>query len=70
MMLRSRNIESKIPNITGIASTAALTAAEDKIPNISHLVKMGCQIKKWVLVLQIIVFSKTEVVSFKIKSRI
>ena len=69
MMLRSQNIESKIP-ITGIASTAAHTAAEDKIPNISHLVKMGCQIKKWVLVLQIIVFSKTEVVSFKIKSRI
>ena len=46
MMLRSRNIESKIPSITGLAFTAALTAVEDKIPNVSHLVKMGCQIKK------------------------
>ena len=60
----------KYLGITGLASTAALTAVEDKIPNVSHLVKMGCQIKKWVLVLQIIVFSKTEVVSFKINSRI
>ena len=46
MMLRSRNIESKIHSITGLASAAALTAVEDKIPDVSHLVKMGCQIKK------------------------
>ena len=32
-------IKGKIPSITGLAATAALTAAEHKIPDISNLVK-------------------------------
>ena len=32
-------IESKIPNISGLATTSALTAVENKIPDISSLVK-------------------------------
>ena len=32
-------IEGKIPSISGLASNATLTAAENKIPNISSLVK-------------------------------
>ena len=32
-------IESKIPSITGFATSAALTSVENKIPDISHLIK-------------------------------
>ena len=32
-------IEGKIPRITGLATTAALTKVEDMIPNVSNLVK-------------------------------
>ena len=32
-------IESKIPSISGLATTIALTAFENKIPDISSLVK-------------------------------
>ena len=32
-------VESKIPSITGLATTAALPAVENKIPNVSNLVK-------------------------------
>ena len=32
-------IKGKIPSITGLAATAALTEAEYKIPDISNLVK-------------------------------
>ena len=32
-------IEDKIPSITDLATTAALTAAENKIPSVSGLVK-------------------------------
>ena len=32
-------IEGKIPSITGLATTPALTAGENKIPNVSGLVK-------------------------------
>ena len=32
-------MESKIPSITGLATNAALTAVENKIPNVSSLVK-------------------------------
>ena len=31
--------ESKIPNISGLAIHSALTAVEDKVPDISNLVK-------------------------------
>ena len=31
--------EGKIPSITGLATTTALTAVENKIPNASNLVK-------------------------------
>ena len=34
-----KEIESKIPSITGLATTSALTAVENKIPNVSTLVK-------------------------------
>ena len=32
-------IEGKIPNITGLATTAALTAVENEIPDVNNLVK-------------------------------
>ena len=32
-------IDGKIPSITGLANTAALNAVENKIPDISNLVK-------------------------------
>ena len=32
-------IESKIPNISGLATTTALTTVENKIPDICNLVK-------------------------------
>ena len=32
-------IESKIPSITGLATTAALTAVKNKMPDVSNLVK-------------------------------
>ena len=32
-------IEGKRPSITGLATTSALNTDENKIPNISHLVK-------------------------------
>ena len=34
-----KNIEYKIPDITYLATTTALTAVENKIPNVSKLVK-------------------------------
>ena len=35
--------EGKIPSITGLATTTALTAVENKIPNASNLVKKKCK---------------------------
>ena len=32
-------IENKIPNISGLATTSALTPDKNKIPNVSNLVK-------------------------------
>ena len=32
-------IESKIPSISGLVTTAALTSVENKIPNVNNLVK-------------------------------
>ena len=32
-------VKNKIPNITNLATSAALTAAENKIPNVSNLDK-------------------------------
>ena len=32
-------VKSEIPNITNLASTTALSAVEDKIPNVSNLVR-------------------------------
>ena len=34
-----KNIEYEIPDITNLATTTALTAVENKIPNVSNLVK-------------------------------
>ena len=36
---KTSNIESKTPSISGLATTSELTAVENKIPNISSLVK-------------------------------
>ena len=36
---KSTEIEKKIPSISGLATNSALTALEDKIPNVSNLVK-------------------------------
>ena len=36
-------IQGKIPSITGLATTAALTAVENKIPNASNLVKKNAK---------------------------
>ena len=33
------DFKSKTPNITNLATTTALTAVENKIPNVSNLVK-------------------------------
>ena len=38
-MLRLLKKKKKIPSITGLATNSALTAVEDKIPNVSNLVK-------------------------------
>ena len=32
-------VKEEIPNITNLATTAALTAVENKIPNVNNLVK-------------------------------
>ena len=37
-------IEKKIPSITGLVTTVALTAVENKMPNVSNLVKKNQQI--------------------------
>ena len=34
-----KDIENEIPNISNLATTAALTSPEKKIPNISNLIK-------------------------------
>ena len=36
---KTSEIENKIPSITGLATSSALTAVENKIPNVSNLVK-------------------------------
>ena len=36
---KTKHIGDKIPSITGLATTAALSAVENKIPKISDLVK-------------------------------
>ena len=39
-------LKNEIPNITNLATTAALTAVENKIPNVSDLIKKtDCNIK-------------------------
>ena len=37
IMLRSNKIPDKIPDITNLATTTALTAIENKIPSVSKL---------------------------------
>ena len=36
---RIKDIEGKMPSITNLASTAALNAVENNLPNVSNLVK-------------------------------
>ena len=40
------DIESEIPNITGLATSTAFTAGENKIPNISNLVRKANSVAK------------------------
>ena len=42
-------IESKIPSISGLATTAALTAVEYKIADVSNLVKKNKTKKKQII---------------------
>ena len=39
MNANTNEVESKIPGITGLATNSALTAVENKIPDVSSLVK-------------------------------
>ena len=36
---KMKDVEDKIPSITNLATTAALTAVENKIPNVSNKTK-------------------------------
>ena len=38
---KTNKVKGKIPSITNLPATAALTAAENKIPNVSNLVKIN-----------------------------
>ena len=40
------DIEGEIPNITGLATSTAFTAVENKIPNISNLVRKANSVTK------------------------
>ena len=40
------DIEGEIPNITGLATSTAFTAVENKIPNISNLVRKSNSVAK------------------------
>ena len=40
------DIEGEIPNITGLATSTAFTAVENKIPNISNLVRKANSVAK------------------------
>ena len=43
---KTTELESKIPSISGLATTFALTASENRIPNVSNLIKRtGCETK-------------------------
>ena len=42
-----KNIEDKIPNITGLATTPAFTVVENNIPNVSNLVKKQIMMQKY-----------------------
>ena len=41
-------IEGKIPSISGLATTSALTAVENKIPNVTSLAKKQIMARKLV----------------------
>ena len=38
-MLKSNEVKDEIPGVTNLATTAAFTTAENKIPNFNDLVK-------------------------------
>ena len=44
--VKINEVKGKIPNITYLANTAGLTAVENKIPNVSNLVKKTDYITK------------------------
>ena len=48
MNAKINEVKGKIPNITNLTSTTALTAVESKIPNVSNLVKKVIITKKFV----------------------
>ena len=65
-------LKNKKPNITGLATTAALNAVENKIPNVSNLVMMQkYQTLRKNIVLLLIIISKFmgEILIAKIKEK-
>ena len=46
-------IEVKIPIIIGLAANAALTAVENKLPNVSNLVKKQILMQKLLIIIMI-----------------
>ena len=44
---RITEIDDKTPSITGLANVAALNAVENKIPNVSDLVKKEIKMQKY-----------------------
>ena len=65
-------LKNKKPNITGLATTAALNAVENKIPNVSNLVMMQkCQTLRKNILLLLIIINKFmgEILIAKIKEK-
>ena len=52
---KTTEIESKIPSISDLATNSALTAAEDKIPDASNLVKKKQIMMQKQLILKIMI---------------
>ena len=49
-------LETKIPIISGLATTSALTAVENKIPSVSNLIK-----KKQIMTQKLVIISLTNI---------
>ena len=54
-------VEGNIPSITGLATTSALTAVENKIPDVSSLVKKTITQKHQVLKRKLLIMTMTNI---------